>query len=205
MKHYLLKTAAVLMILLSVISLASCDSGTDSEKTGKKHPKTTETTVEATETAPAAKTTDGDPALPATTPTAPETTPETTPDKGSDMIAKINGAADDVGIYAVVVRLDDKAADKGTFEMVYYGAKGTPQENSVVNTFRIEYWKNDDGTFEIRTFYDGEVYQNQHKKDTVKVTNEFGAALRAGSVIITYTPDGGETVEIFRATADYFR
>lgn len=122
---------------------------------------------------------------------------------GSD-IAKINGAADEVGIYSIVVRLTDKAADKGIIEMVYHGAKGSPQENSVVNTFRIEYYKNSDGKFEISTFFDGETYQNQHGKDEVKVTNTFGANLRAGSVAISYTPDGGDAQEIFSADADYF-
>lgn len=120
-------------------------------------------------------------------------------------IAKINGGADEVGIYAVVVKLTKAAADKGVVEMVYKGAKGSPQENSIVNTFRIEYYKNDSGTFEIHTFSDGEVYANQHNKEEVKVTNEFGANLRAGDVTITYTPDGGEMVEIFKEDADYFR
>lgn len=119
-------------------------------------------------------------------------------------IAKINGGADEVGIYSVVVRLTDQAADKGVVEMVYYGAKGSPQENSIVNTFRIEYYKEEAGTFEIQTFFNGEVYQNQHHKDEVKVVNTFDATLRAGSVIITYTPDGGESREIFSADADYF-
>ena len=119
-------------------------------------------------------------------------------------IAKINGGADEVGIYSVVVRLTDQAADKGVVEMVYYGAKGSPQENSIVNTFRIEYYKEEAGTFEIYTFSNGEVYQNQHHKEEVKVVNTFDATLRAGKVIITYTPDGGDPQEIFSADADYF-
>lgn len=123
----------------------------------------------------------------------------------SNAIAKINGGADEVGIYSVVVRLTDNAADKGVVEMVYHGAKGSPQENSIVNTFRIEYYKQSSGTYEINTFYNGEVYQNLHNKDEVKVVNTFGATLRASDVIISYTPDGGDTQEIFRADADYFR
>ena len=130
---------------------------------------------------------------------------ETSADDPSAEIAKINGGADDVGIYSVVVRLTDKAADKGTVELVYHGAKGSPQENSIVNTFRIEYYKEASGTFEISTFFNGEIYQNQHHKDEVKVTNTFDATLRAGDVTITYTPDGGEPLEIFKADADYFR
>ncbi len=145
-----------------------------------------------------------DPASSVTDPDPSVTSPETAgPDRGSG-IARISGGADEVGIYSVVVRLTDQAADKGTVEMVYYGPKGTPQENSVVSTFRIEYDKGADGTYEITTFFDGELYQNQHHKDEVKVVNTFGAALRAGNVIISYTPDGGETQEIFRADADYF-
>ncbi len=128
----------------------------------------------------------------------------TPPTPQNNVIAKINGGADEVGIYSIVVKLTDQAADKGVIEMVYYGAKGSPQENSIVNTFRIEYYKEDAGTFEIQTFFNGEVYQNQHHKNEVKVVNTFNATLRAGSVIISYTPDGGETQEIFRADAEYF-
>ncbi len=132
-------------------------------------------------------------------------TSEASPVSPSDAVVKINGGADDVGIYSVVVKLTDNAADKGTIEMVYYGSKGSPQENSIVSTFRIEYYKEESGTYEISTFFDGEVYQNLHHKDEMKITNTFSAALRAGNVIISYTPDGGETKEVFRADADYFR
>lgn len=131
-------------------------------------------------------------------------TPEAT-QTPENPVAKINGAADEVGIYAVVVKLTKAAADKGVVEMVYKGAKGSPQENSIVNTFRNHSYNTQSGTFEIHTFFDGEVYANQHNKEEVKVTNEFGANLRAGDVTITYTPDGGETVEIFKEDADYFR
>ena len=129
----------------------------------------------------------------------------TPPTPQDNVIAKINGGADEVGIYSIVVRLTDQAADKGVVEMVYYGAKGSPQENSIVNKFRIEYYKEEAGTYEIQTFFDGDVYQNQHHKDEVKVVNTFSATLRARNVIITYTPDGGETQEIFRADAEYFK
>ena len=135
-----------------------------------------------------------------------ESNPQITPPAPqNNAIAKISGASDEVGIYSVVVKLTNQAADKGVIEMVYYGAKSSPQENSIVNTFRIEYYREDAGTFEIQTFFDGEVYQNQHHKDEVKVVNTFAATLRAGSVIISYTPDGGETQEIFKADAEYFK
>ncbi len=182
------KSLAVILSLASIMALASCGS----ESVGK--PENT--------------------AKPAITDNIPETTDETTDDTplptasakaDSGVIKKISGGADDVGIYSVVVRLTDEAADKGVLELVYHGAKGTPQENSVVNTFRIEYEKGTDGLFEIHTFFNGEVYQNYHKKEEVNVTNTFDALLRAGDVTISYTPDGGETKEIFKATADYFR
>ena len=131
----------------------------------------------------------------------PQVTP---PTPQNNEIAKINGGADEIGIYSIVVKLTDQAADKGVIEMIYYGAKDSPQKDSIVNTFRIEYYKEDAGTFEIQTFFNGEVYQNQHHKDEVKVVNTFDATLRAGNVIISYTPDGGETQEIFRADAEYF-
>ena len=147
-----------------------------------------------------------EPYVPGSSETDDEPDPQITPpDPQNNVIAKINGGADEVGIYSVVVKLTDQAADKGVVEMVYYGAKGSPQEESIVNTFRIEYYKNDAGTFEIYTFFNGEVYQNQHDKENVNVTNTFDKTLRAGSVIISYTPDGGDTQEIFRADADYFR
>ncbi|MBQ0126236.1 MAG: hypothetical protein KBS59_07955 [Clostridiales bacterium] len=121
------------------------------------------------------------------------------------MIEKITGAADEKGIYAIVLTLSDKAADIGVVEMIYYGINGSPQENSVVNTFRIEYYKEDAGTYEVRTFFDGEVYQNYHHQSKVKVNNTFGASIRAGKVIISYMPEGGEMTEIYRADAEQFR
>lgn len=170
----------------------------------------TESKTEPTETTPSSSVTVTETEPPETTPASSATTTETEPPATSseapeNVIAKINGGADEVGIYSIVVRLTDQAADKGMVEMVYHGAKGSPQEDSIVNTFRIEYYKEAAGTFEISTFFNGEVYQNQHHKDEVKVTNTFDATLRAGDVTITYTPDGGEMQEIFQADADYFR
>lgn len=129
---------------------------------------------------------------------------ETEKSSENGIIEKINCAADETGIYTTVIALNDKAADKGTVEMVYCGPKGTPQENSVVNTFRIEYYKTDAGTFEIHTFYDGEVYQNYHNQAKVKITNTFGATVRAGNVTVFYTPDGKEKSEIYKADAENF-
>lgn len=123
-------------------------------------------------------------------------------DQANDIIEKITVAADETGIYTTVITLSDKAADKGVIEMVYCGVKGSPQENSVVNTFRIEYYKEDADTFEIKTFYDGEVYQNLRHQTKVKVNNTFSAAVRAGNVTVFYTPDGGEKTEIYKADAE---
>lgn len=138
-----------------------------------------------------------------TEPTQETATPE--PEEAGGVLKKVAGGADEVGIYSVVIKLNENAADKGVIEMVYNGAKGTPQENSVVNTFRAEYYKQSDGTFEISTFFNGEIYQNQHNAYEVKIVNTFDATLRAGDVVVTYTPDGGETQEVFKADADYFR
>ena len=120
------------------------------------------------------------------------------------IIKKITGASDENGIYTIVITLNDNISEKGIVEMVYYGAKGTPQENSVVNTFRIEYYKDTTGKYEISTFFDGDVYQNYHQKDEVNVNNTFSASLRAGKVVISYTPEGGETQEIYSAEAERF-
>lgn len=184
MKKNLLKAIALTLAVLFVLSLSACS-------TEKEEP-----TAAPTETAPSQTETANDPATRVPSPTAAP---------AADEIARINGGADENGIYSVVVRLKSGAADKGTFELVYYGEKGSPQENSVVNTFRIEYYKEDAGTYEINTFSDGETDQNLHHRNDVTVTNTFGAGLRAGSVIISYTPDGGETREIFRADDEYFR
>lgn len=217
LKKDLLKSAALTAVAICMLLFASC--GSDPAKVSTEPtPAQTGTAAENTPPAPASSSPDPEPvdaspvpstepepvdASPAPSTEEPEPSPVPSEAPGSG-IAKINGGADEVGIYSVVVRLTDQAADKGTVEMVYYGAKGSPQENSVVNTFRIEYYKEDAGTFEIHTFFNGEVYNNQHHKDEVKVTNTFDATLRAGKVIISYTPDGGDTQEIFRADAEYF-
>ena len=185
----LLKSAALAMAVICLFLFVAC--GGTPEKQNEEHTSLkTGTEGEIVTSAPGSSSTEANPE---------------SPDTPSQQIVKINGGADKAGIYSVVVRLTNQAADKGVIEMVYYGEKGSPQENSIVNTFRIEYYKEAEGTFEIQTFYDGEVYQNQHDKAEVKVTNTFGANLRAGSVIISYTPDGGEKQEVFRADAEYFR
>lgn len=195
-KQNLLKKAALIALAFCLLFSAACDSNSTKENSEQTK----------SETIADIKTDNSTPAASAVSSAAePESQPsETAPESKSDIIEKITGAADDTGIYAVVITLSDNAADKGVIEMVYYGPKNSPQENSVVNTFRIEYYKEDAGTFEIHTFYDGEVYQNYHHKDKVKVDNTFGAAVRARNVIISYTPDGGETQEIYRADAEQF-
>ena len=217
LKKDLLKSAALTAAAICMLLFASC--GSDPTKVSTEPtPARTGTAAENTPPAPASSSPDPEPvdaspvpstepepvdASPAPSTEEPEPSPVPSEAPGSG-IAKINGGADEVGIYSIVIRLTDQAADKGMVEMVYYGAKGSPQEDSIVNTFRIEYYKESAGTFEIQTFFNGEVYQNQHHKDEVKVVNTFDATLRAGSVIITYTPDGGDTQEIFSANAEYF-
>ena len=191
------KLLALILVIATGFSLVACGGKTEpSEIVKPNEPQQTEENNEEQTAEPYAPDSSGPDGKP-----DPQITP---PTSQNNEIAKINGAADEVGIYSIVVRLTDHAADKGVIEMIYYGAKGSPQENSIVNTFRIEYYKEDAGTFEIQTFFNGEVYQNQHHKDEVKVVNTFNATLRAGNVIISYTPDGGETQEIFRADAEYF-
>ena len=207
-KRNWLRTAALTAIVICVLLLAAC--GGPAKENKEQNPPQTNVETENNQPAPVSPVTEPDPQPPVTPPESSggETEskpPVAPPEVKSDPVAKINGGADDVGIYSIVVRLTKQAADKGTVEMVYYGAKSSPQENSIVNTFRIEYYKESSGTYEISTFFNGDVYQNQHHKEEVKVTNTFDATLRAGNVIITYTPDGGAAQEIFRADADYFR
>ena len=193
LKQKLLKSIVLTATVICIFLLAACGGDPGQENTEQ----TSSETVSEPEHDPSAS-------VSSKGETESETS-ETSSVRPDNPIAKINGGADEVGIYSIVVRLTDQAADKGVIEMVYYGAKGSPQEDSVVNTFRIEYYKESAGTYEISTFYNGEVYQNQRHKDEVKVTNTFDATLRAGSVIISYTPDGGDKQEIFKADADYFR
>ena len=187
------KTAALISIVLCLILSVSCGS----KKTDDNGKQTDESRQSSTDTRPGESSEQ----------TAGESggaTSDTASGNVSEFIDKINIATDGSGIYATVITMSDKIADKGEIEMVYYGAKGEAQENSVVNTYLIKYCKDGDGKFEINTFSDGKVDQNQHGKDVIKVNNTFGALVRADKIIITYTPDGGEPIEIYRATADQF-
>ena len=202
LKKFMIKALALFVIVSCLLSFAACE--TKPKETEKEPQSQTDTENKEKDSETDSPATEKDPEQ--QTEPDPEHEKSESPEetKANDVIKKISGASDEAGIYSVSIELSDKAADKGTVEMVYYGSKGSPQENSVVNTFRIEYYKEDAGTFEIQTFFNGEVYQNQHHKDEVKVVNTFDATLRAGNVIISYTPDGGETQEIFRADAEYF-
>lgn len=193
MKRNLLKLLSVMTAAaICMFLLAACGDEPVEESTEKS---SSQTIVE----------TDSEQSIPSSSLTEEEPeSSESSSEVSNQAIAEINGDADKVGIYSVVVRLTDQAADKGVVNMVYYGPKGSPQENSIVSKFRIDYYKNDDGNFEITTYFNEEVYQNMHDRDEVKVTNTFSADLRAGNVIISYTPDGGDTQEIFRADAEYF-
>ena len=185
LKQKLLRSAALTMAVICLFLFAAC--GDDPAKKNPEHaPSQTGTEEEKGTSAPDSSSADPSPETP------------------SSQIVTISGAADKGGIYSIVVKLTDQAADTGVIEMVYYGAKGSPQENSIVNTFRIEYHKEPEGTFSIKTFFDGEVYQNLKQKEVMTVTNTFGATLRAGSVIVSYTPDGGTPQEVFREDAEYF-
>ena len=181
-KRFIRILTAVLAFLLCLFALAGC-GGTSEDTTSAK--KNTE--------------------APAGTSAAANDTVQTTPEANNSVFKKITGAADETGIYAIVITLSDKAAAKGKVEMVYMGAKGSAQENDVVNTFRIEYEKQSDGTFEVQTFFNGEVYLNYHKQTEVKVINEFGANIRARNVTVTYTSDDGTATEVYTADAEQYR
>ena len=219
------KTIFAVITIISVLLCTSCGSKEEPSASVVQTPETTEAPgdnrserTEAEKEPPVSE-----PAIPnepkaeeppeteqrqETAPPETEQRQETAPpasEESSDVIQKILCAADDTGIYATVITLSDQAADQGVIEMVYDGAAGTPQENSVICTFRIEYEKESSGTFEIKTFYNGEVYQNYHHKENVKVDNTFGAGVRAGNIVVSYTPVGGEPQEVYRASADQFR
>lgn len=184
MRKQLMKWLALgfVLTLTVVFCLTACDSETENPPA---------TTPEAETTQPATS-------APATS--APVTTAATT-DELSEYIKSLQIASDDTGIYATVLYLSDKIADKGAIEMIYYGPKGTYDENNVVATFHADYEKNTYGTYDVNTYLNGMVNYNQHGKTEIKLNNTFGALIRAGQVILTYTPDGGETVELIRLDA----
>ena len=194
MKMKLSKLIGFSVIILCIICLSACGNEPTEEQNNKdSQPEQSQTVSDTSKTQDE---TDSSEDVTSTDPSEPHGNQE------NDLIEKITVAADETGIYATVITLSDKVADKGVIEMIYGGVKGSPQENSVVNTFRIEYYKEDAGTFEIKTFYDGEVYQNLHHQTKVKVNNTFGAAVRAGNITVFYTPDGGEKTEIYKADAE---
>lgn len=202
LKKFMIKALALFVIVSCLLSFAACE--TKPKETEKEPQSQTDTENKEKDSETDSPATEKDPEQ--QTEPDPEHEKSESPEetKANDVIKKISGASDEAGIYSVSIELSDKAADKGTVEMVYYGSKGSPQKNSVVNTFRIEYYKDANGLFEINTFFDGEVYANYHKQNKVKVVNGFSANLRARNVIISYTPDGGETQEIYRADAEQF-
>ena len=199
LKKFSIRRLFVVVTIICMLMCTSCGNKQESSIPDDAPQKNETQVVKETETGDAEKQTPNTEQIKSEDPISPVT------EETSDIIKKIVCATDDKGIYSTVITLSDTAADKGSVEMLYTGIVGTPQENSVVCTFRIDYYKESSGTFEIHTFYDGEVYQNLHDKETVKVDNTFGAAVRAGSIVISYTPDGGETQEIYRANADQFR
>ncbi|MBQ0102259.1 MAG: hypothetical protein KBT31_05650 [Firmicutes bacterium] len=182
----ILKTLMLISVILCLILSASCAKTPSDSEQGQTTAGKTDPASDST-----SETTSSD--------TAADPKPE---DDG--IIKKIQVVSDDVGIYSTVITLGKNAADKGVIEMIYTGAKGTPQEDSVVNTFRIEYSKDENGKYDISTFFYGEVYQNQRGKEEVKVVNTFDASLRAGDITVFYTPDGGEKQEIYKADAEQF-
>ena len=191
LKHKMSKAAAVILAVLFLSAFASCTPKPPIQEQSKEESQC-ESAAESREESETESKISG------------ESKNESQNPAGSS-IAKVQVTADNGGIYATVITLKSGAADKGVIEMTYRGTKGSAQEDVIVNTFRIEYAKSEDGTYEIRTFYDGEVYQNQHKKSEVKVVNEYSAAFRTGDITVTYTPDGGEPQQIFYGVADDYK
>lgn len=192
MKKFFSKTLVFLLAAFCLLSAASCAG----EKPGPGGEQTKK---------PSASESAGLPGTDAPTDAAGTAPAGTESEEQNGVIEKIQVGADDTGIYAVVITLSDKVSEKGKIEMVYYGPKGTAQEGAVVNTFRIEYYKEDAGTYEVASFSDGEVYQNLHHQNKVKVNHTFSASVRAETVEIFYTPENGETGKVFVGNADQFR
>lgn len=125
-------------------------------------------------------------------------------DASADIIKRLSGGADEVGIYSIVIYLNmDLVGEKGEIEMLYYSSE-TGIETQV-NDLVIKYERDASGTYEVRSFYDGEVYQNFHKQSEIKFVNTFSATTRADRVDIYYTPDGGKKELVRTVTKDYFR
>lgn len=132
-----------------------------------------------------------------------EKSDETKKDVG--LLKKIQGYADETGIYAFLVTLGDTAADKGEIEFVYHGPKSTGEENVIVCTFHADYEKNASETFDYSTYFNGKIDLIQKNKAEVKISCTFGAVIRGGDVTVYYAPDGQERQEVYHAVADDFR
>ena len=125
-------------------------------------------------------------------------------DASTGIIKRLSGGADEVGIYSIVIYLNmDLVGEKGEIEMLYYSSE-TGIETQV-NDLVIKYERDASGTYEVQSFYDGEVYQNRHKQSEIKFVNTFSATTRADRVDIYYTPDGGKKELVRAVTKDYFR
>lgn len=122
----------------------------------------------------------------------------------SDLIKKVRGASEEAGMYAFQMILSDEAADRGSLEYIFYGPKGSAQDGEVVCTFVGKYFKESAGTYDITTYSNGDIELHRTGCDELKIACEFGAAIRAGSVVAFYTPEDGETIEIYRADAEQF-
>lgn len=114
-----------------------------------------------------------------------------------EAIKSIQVASDDVGIYSVVVVFSDKAPEKASSRLVFYGAVGSPQENSIILTFDVSYYKTSKGTYEITELYNGETYLNLHDQVELKYLHTFGANNRSGKVLVYYANDGEELSLIY--------
>lgn len=130
----------------------------------------------------------------------------TTSNDTSKYIKRIQCGADEVGIYALIIVFTDQVADKGSIEYLYYGAESSPQKDSIVQTFRADYYKEESGTFDIVSYINGDINQHYTHRTELKIDNTFSALIRASLAIISYTPNGGVKQEITTVYAkDYMK
>lgn len=84
---------------------------------------------------------------------------------------------------------------EGLVELLFYGMNGDTETQ--VCCYEAKYEREDNGLYEIRRFYDGNVDLNDHQKQELKVPVTFGAAVRATRVEATLIVNDSERIPLY--------
>lgn len=171
------KIVLVLGVALSVLCFCAC---------GEKEPDVTSASVSVTTSVPAKS----DTSVVATV-----SEQEVPPAADDDYVKKAQYADDDSGIYAFAIVLNDTVPAKGLVEILFYGMNGDTETQ--VCCYEAEYERGDNGLYEIKRFYDGNVDVNDHQKQELKIPVTFGATVRATRVEATLIVNDSERIALY--------